>query len=152
MRKPWKAPSTPPMPACCIVTAHGSGERANIDHERDLTPKLEVEYAQYGHALRRRSRKMPTDTIPRAHHPGGLPFYHLDSAGRRGPPQIKDRRLVNAFVPRDDTPPGTSNGSSTDTREIDVAHRIEEGGMWMDKDCRKIDNIDNWYKQDRRDG
>jgi phenylpropionate dioxygenase-like ring-hydroxylating dioxygenase large terminal subunit len=121
---------------------------ARFDHERDLTPKLEVEFTGYGMryaGLRRlpdgRQHVRITQVL--------LPFTTLIPPAGEGPPQIKNRRLTNAFVPRDDETTWHFQWFFDETREIDVTHRIEEGGIWLDDNFRKKVNIDNWYNQDR---
>ena len=52
-------------------------------------------------------------------------------------------------MPRDDESTWHFQWFFDTTREIDVAHRIEEGGIWLDENFRKKLNIDNWYGQDR---
>jgi phenylpropionate dioxygenase-like ring-hydroxylating dioxygenase large terminal subunit len=123
------------------------GGEAKYPHERDLTPKLEVEEAPYGlryGAVRKmdaaRSHVRITQVV--------LPFYTFippDGAGPR-----KDRRLINCFVPRDDVTTWHIQWFFDPTQSIDKAFRIEEGGIWVDKDFRKLRNIDNWYMQDRQ--
>ena len=116
-------------------------------HERDLTPKLEVENAPYG--LRYGAvRKMDGDKSHVRITQVVLPFYTFippDGAGPR-----KDRRLINAFVPRDDVSTWHIQWFFDPTQPIDRAHRIEEGGIHIDKNYRKLNNIDNWYAQDRQ--
>jgi phthalate 4,5-dioxygenase len=119
---------------------------AKFTHERDLVPKLEVEYTRYGlryGAVRKfddqRSHVRVTQVV--------LPFYTFippDGAGPR-----KDRRLINCFVPRDDMSTWHIQWFFDETQPIDVKQRIDEGGHWVDANFRKLRNIDNWYLQDR---
>jgi phthalate 4,5-dioxygenase oxygenase subunit len=122
------------------------GGEAKYPHEKDLTPKLEIEYAPYG--LRYgATRKLGPDKSHVRITQVVLPFYTLippDGAGPR-----KDRRLVNVFVPRDDESTWHLQWFFDPTQPVDRAHRIEEGGIWVDADFRKLRNIDNWYQQDR---
>lgn len=121
---------------------------AMFDHERDLAPKLEVEYTDYGMryaGLRDlgegRQHVRMTQVI--------MPYMTLIPPAGEGPDWFKNRRLINAFVPRDDESTWHIQWFFDDTRKIDVAARIKEGGMWMDENFRKTVNIDNWYNQDR---
>jgi hypothetical protein len=57
--------------------------------------------------------------------------------------------MANAFVPRDDVSTWHIQWFFDETQPIDVAWRIEEGGIWIDENFRKKLNIDNWYGQDR---
>lgn len=119
---------------------------AKWDHERDLAPKIEFELTPYG--LRYAG--------VRKHRDGGthirvtqviLPFITLIPPPGAGP--FKDRRIVNAFVPRDDESTWHIQWFFDPSQPIDVEHRLEEGGYWMDAHFRKELNIDNWYGQDR---
>lgn len=120
---------------------------AKYDHERDLQPKIEVEYTKYGlrYAGVRNFREegklhaRVTEVV--------LPFFTLippDGFGVR-----KNRRMANAFVPRDDESTWHIQWFFDETQPVDVAYRIEEGGHWVDENFRKKLNIDNWYEQDR---
>jgi phthalate 4,5-dioxygenase len=115
-------------------------------HERDLVPKLEVEYTRYGFrygAIRKLDENNAHVRVTNV----VMPFYTAippDGAGPR-----KDRRMVNAFVPRDDTSTWHIQWFFDDTQPIDVKFRIDEGGHWHDDSFRKLKNIDNWYQQDR---
>lgn len=121
---------------------------AKYDHERDLTPKLEVEFTKYG--LRYAGlRKLPDGQQHIRITQLVMPFMTMIPPAGEGPPQIKHRRLVNAFVPRDDVSTWHFQWFFDATREIDVAHRIEEGGLWLEPDFRKKVSIDTWYNQDR---
>ncbi|WP_321890134.1 Rieske 2Fe-2S domain-containing protein [Paraburkholderia bannensis] len=121
---------------------------AKYDHERDLQPKIEVEYTKYGlrYAGVRNFREegklhaRVTEVV--------LPFFTLippDGFGVR-----KNRRMANAFVPRDDESTWHIQWFFDETQPVDVAYRIEEGGHWVDENFRKKLNIDNWYEQDRQ--
>lgn len=120
---------------------------AKYDHERDLRPKIEVEYTLYGlrYAGVRNFRDegklhaRVTEVI--------LPFFTLippDGFGVR-----KNRRMANAFVPRDDESTWHIQWFFDDTQPVDIEYRIQEGGHWVDENFRKELNIDNWYRQDR---
>jgi len=76
-----------------------------------------------------------------------LPFYTFIPPDGGGP--RKDRRLINCFVPRDDTSTWHIQWFFDDTQPIDVKHRIDEGGHWVDEHFRKLRNQSNWYLQDR---
>jgi len=117
-----------------------------LPHERDLVPKLEVEYTRYGFrygAVRKFDEERAHVRITQV----VLPFFTFippDGAGPR-----KDRRLINCFVPRDDVSTWHFQWFFDETQPIDVKARIEEGGHWLDEGFRKLRNIDNWYMQDR---
>jgi len=122
---------------------------AKYPHEKDLRPKLEIDFTNYG--LRYGAiREMDDDTLHARVTQVMLPFWTLiPPDGGRAPVDRRDRRLVNAFVPRDDTSTWHIQWFFDEGRQIDVAYRIDEGGHWHDEDFRKTVNIDNWYEQDR---
>ena len=125
---PWKAPG-------------------KYEHERDLRPKLEVEYTSYG--LRYGAvRKLGEDKLHARVTQVVMPFFTLippDGGGVR-----KHRRMANAFVPRDDYSTWHIQWFFDTTQSVDRQFRIEEGGHWLDENHRKLRNIDNWYLQDRQ--
>jgi phthalate 4,5-dioxygenase oxygenase subunit len=122
------------------------GAEAKYPHEKDLRPKLEVEYTQYG--LRYGAVRQLSDTEAHVRVTQVvMPFMTLippDGAGVR-----KHRRMANAFVPRDDVSTWHIQWFFDETQPVDVAYRIEEGGHWLDENYRKKLNIGNWYEQDR---
>lgn len=124
------------------------GQPAKYEHEKDLSPKLEVEYTKYGlryGAVRKlvdegKLHARVTEVV--------LPFFTLippDGFGVR-----KNRRMANAFVPRDDVSTWHIQWFFDDSTPIDVEYRIKEGGHYVDENFRKLRNIDNWYLQDRQ--
>jgi phthalate 4,5-dioxygenase oxygenase subunit len=117
-------------------------------HELDLKPKLEVEYTKYGlryGAVRQASEDQAHVRVTQV----VLPFYTLIPPDGFGP--RAQRRLANAFVPRDDESTWHIQWFFDTTQPIDVEYRIEEGGHWLDDNYRKKLNIDNWYEQDREE-
>lgn len=121
-----------------------SGE-AKYPHERDLTPKLEVEYTKYGLRYGAVRQTDGGDAHVRVTQVM-MPFFTLippDGHGVRA-----HRRMANAFVPRDDTSTWHIQWFFDTSTPVDVAYRIEEGGHWVDENYRKKLNIDNWYEQD----
>lgn len=124
------------------------GHPAKYEHEKDLSPKLEVEYTKYG--LRYGAvRSLPEEGKLHVRVTEvALPFFTFippDGFGVR-----KNRRMANAFVPRDDESTWHIQWFFDETTPIDVAYRIEEGGHYVDENFRKLRNIDNWYLQDRQ--
>lgn len=117
---------------------------AKFAHEKDLRPKLEIEYTPYGlryGAVRKFNDANDHVRITQV----ALPFFTLippDGFGVR-----KYRRMANAFVPRDDTTTWHIQWFFDHSKPVDVAYRIEEGGHWVDENFRKQLNIDNWYGQ-----
>ena len=113
----------------------------------NLQARLEVEYTAYG--MRYAGiRQTGEDRFNARVTPMVMPCYTLIpfeiSTTNKG-----TRRLVNAFVPRDDESTWVFQFLYDYANPIDVARRINEGGLWIDKDFRKLSNRDNWYNQDR---
>jgi len=120
---------------------------AKYSHEKDLRPKLEVEFTNYGMrygAIRSLDDGQAHVRITQCI----LPFWTMIPPFGFGP--MKDRRLINAFVPRDDTSTWHIQWFFDPDVPIDVAYRIQEGGLQIDENFRKRRNIDNWYEQDRQ--
>jgi phthalate 4,5-dioxygenase len=123
------------------------GAPAKYDHERDLAPRIEVEFTKYG--LRYAGlRKLGDNRMHARITQVVLPFFTLIPPDGGGP--RKTRKMVNAFVPRDDVSTWHIQWFFDPTNPIDVPYRIEEGGHWIDTDYRKLRNINNWYLQDRQ--
>ncbi|OXC76724.1 Rieske 2Fe-2S domain-containing protein [Caballeronia sordidicola] len=61
-----------------------------------------------------------------------------------------NRRLVNVFVPRDDENTWVMQFVFDPVKPVDAEQRIREGGLYVDKDFRKLSNRDNLYNQDRQ--
>lgn len=132
-------------------TPWATGTTADDDLEplvEDLSPKLEIEYTPYGfrygavrHIGDDQTHVRVTQMI--------LPTWTIIPPGGPGPTLV-NRRLANAFVPRDDTTTWHFQYLFDETRPIDVASRIDEGGHWYEPGTfRKARNRDNWYLQDR---
>jgi phthalate 4,5-dioxygenase len=115
-----------------------------FSHEKDLRPKLEIEFTPYGlryGAVRKFNATSDHVRITQVM----LPFFTLippDGFGVR-----KYRRMANAFVPRDDESTWHIQWFFDHSQPVDVAYRIDEGGHWIDENFRKKVNIDNWYGQ-----
>lgn len=124
------------------------GQPAKYEHEKDLSPKLEVEYTKYG--LRYGAvRNLKDEGLLHARVTEVvLPFFTLippDGAGVR-----KHRRMANAFVPRDNTSCWHIQWFFDETQPVDIEFRIKEGGHYIDENYRKLRNLSNWYMQDRQ--
>jgi phthalate 4,5-dioxygenase oxygenase subunit len=115
--------------------------------QRSLQAKLEVEFTAYG--MRYAGiRQTGADTYNARVTPMIMPCYTLIPF-EVGPSNAGTRRLVNAFVPRDDISTWVFQFMYDYAKPVDVERRIREGGLWVDADFRKLSNRDNWYKQDR---
>jgi phenylpropionate dioxygenase-like ring-hydroxylating dioxygenase large terminal subunit len=115
--------------------------------EEDLSPKLEVEYTQYGMrygALRNVDAGKATQARITA---VALPCWTFIPPFVHGP--SKERRLVNAFVPRDDTTTWHFQVFFSRGEPFDDAYRRLEGGLQLDAEYKKRRNLGNWYEQDR---
>jgi phthalate 4,5-dioxygenase len=122
-----------------------SNKKTNFDFETDLAPKLEVELTKYGlrygaeREIKGKNNIRVTEVV--------LPFMSFIPPLGVGP--IASRRLLNIFVPRDDYSTWNIQFFFDENKPVDVDFRIEEGGIWLDGNFRKLRNIDNWYLQDR---
>lgn len=58
-------------------------------------------------------------------------------------------RIVNAWVPRDDTSSWHFQYYFDPSGPVDVPWRVRVGGHQLDGRGRKVRNLDNWYQQDR---
>jgi phthalate 4,5-dioxygenase oxygenase subunit len=115
--------------------------------QTNLKAKLEVEYTSYG--MRYAGiRQMDEGAFNARVTPMVMPCYTLIPF-EAGPKNKGTRRLVNAFVPRDDMSTWVFQFVYDYENKVDVAQRIEQGGLWIDENFRKLSNRDNWYKQDR---
>jgi phenylpropionate dioxygenase-like ring-hydroxylating dioxygenase large terminal subunit len=120
---------------------------AALAFEADLRPRLEVEYTKYG--MRYGALRVPQDdgmTHVRIT-AVALPCWTFIPPFPGGPKA--ERRLVNAFVPRDDE--STWHFQYWFNREapFDVEHRKREGGLELDAAFKKASNRANDYRQDR---
>jgi phthalate 4,5-dioxygenase oxygenase subunit len=112
-----------------------------------LQAKLEVEYTTYG--MRYAGiRQTGDDSFNARVTPMVMPCFTLIPF-EVSPSNPGTRRLVNAFVPRDDRTTWVFQFLYDYVKAVDVAMRIEQGGLWVDENFRKLSNRDNWYKQDR---
>jgi phenylpropionate dioxygenase-like ring-hydroxylating dioxygenase large terminal subunit len=124
------------------------GQEAKYPHEKDLRPKLEVEFTNYGLrycAVRNdgESKHARVTQVP-------LPFWtFIPPDGGNAPAFRRNRRLINAFVPRDDYTTWHIQWFYDETHPIDRAHRIAEAGTAHDENFFKLVNNANWYGQDR---
>ncbi|WEK46512.1 MAG: Rieske 2Fe-2S domain-containing protein [Candidatus Andeanibacterium colombiense] len=123
-------------------------EPAKWPHEKDLRPKLEVEFTRYGMrycAVRNSDdgRKQARMTqIP-------LPFYtFIPPDGEKAPEFRRNRRLINAFVPRDDYTTWHIQFFYDPGLTIDRAHREAEANTPHDSDFFKTNGLKVWYNQD----
>jgi phthalate 4,5-dioxygenase len=115
--------------------------------QTNLQAKLEVELTAYG--MRYAGiRETGDDSFNARVTPMVMPCFTLIpfevNASNKG-----TRRLVNAFVPRDDTSTWVFQFVYDYANPVDVEKRINEGGLWIDENFRKLSNRDNWYNQDR---
>lgn len=124
------------------------GEEAKYPHERDLRPKLEVEFTNYGlrYCAVRKDDGLGHARITQV----PLPFWtFIPPDGGKSPTFRRNRRLVNAFVPRDDESTWHIQFFYDDTHAIDRDHRIAEAGTAHDENFFKLVGYNQWYNQDR---
>jgi hypothetical protein len=112
-----------------------------------LQAKLEVEFTAYG--MRYAGiRQTGEDSFNARVTPMVMPCFTLIPF-EVGPNNAGTRRLVNAFVPRDDRSTWVFQFLYDYASPIDIERRIRDGGLWIDENFRKLSNRDNWYNQDR---
>ncbi len=124
------------------------GHEAKWPHEKDLRPKLEVELTSYGlrYCAIRKDGELNQGRMTQI----PLPFYtFIPPDGEKAPAHRRNRRLINAFVPRDDTSTWHVQFFYDETQIIDRQHRIDEAGTYHDENFFKYVNNANWYNQDR---
>lgn len=124
------------------------GHEAKWPHEKDLRPKLEVELTSYGlrYCAIRKDGEMNHGRMTQI----PLPFYtFIPPDGEMAPAHRRNRRLINAFVPRDDVSTWHVQFFYDPTQIINRQHRIDEAGTYADENFMKLVNIRNWYNQDR---
>ena len=118
-------------------------------HEKDLRPKLEVEFTRYGLrycAVRNADDGQKNGRMTQV----PLPFWtFIPPDGPKAPEFRRNRRLVNAFVPRDDYTTWHIQFFYDPGQTIDRAHRMAESGVEHDEDFFKLNGAKNWYGQDR---
>jgi phthalate 4,5-dioxygenase oxygenase subunit len=123
------------------------GSEGAAAHEEDLNPKLEVQYTKFGMRYGA-TRELADGTLHSRITAVLLPCWTFipPSTGNK---VIGTRRLVNAFVPRDDTTTWHFQVFFDPEKPFDRAHRAVEGGLQLDDQFRKLRNMGNWYQQDR---
>jgi len=124
------------------------GEEAKYPHERDLRPKLEVEFTNYGlrYCAVRKDEGLGHARITQV----PLPFWtFIPPDGGNSPVFRRHRRLINAFVPRDDITTWHIQFFYDETHPIDREHRIAEAGTQHDENFFKLVGMKQWYNQDR---
>jgi phthalate 4,5-dioxygenase len=124
------------------------GEAAKYPHERDLRPKLEVEFTNYG--LRYCAVRKDGENGHARLTQVPLPFWtFIPPDGGKSPAFRRNRVLINAFVPRDDETTWHIQFFYDATHKIDREHRINEAGTAHDANFFKLVGNKDWYKQDR---
>jgi phthalate 4,5-dioxygenase len=124
------------------------GEEAKYPHEKDLRPKLEVEYTSYGlrYCAVRKDGDMGHARVTQV----PLPFWtFIPADGGNSPAFRRNRRLINAFVPRDDETTWHIQFFYDETHPVDRQHRIDEAGTAHDENFFKLVGKAQWYNQDR---
>jgi phenylpropionate dioxygenase-like ring-hydroxylating dioxygenase large terminal subunit len=114
--------------------------------ETTFQARIEVEYTSYG--FRYAGIRKSGDNTFHARITAVVYPYTTLIPTEGGP--SKSRRLVNVFVPRDDESTWVFQFMFDREQPVDVAYRIEEGGLWIDAQFRKLSNQGNGYQQDRQ--
>ena len=122
---------------------------AKWPHEKDLRPKIEVEFTRYGMrycAVRNAGDGLKNGRMTQV----PMPFYtFIPPDGPKAPAFRRNRRLVNVFVPRDDYTTWHVQFFYDTTHEIDRAHRLAEANTPHDENFFKSNGKSVWYHQDR---
>lgn len=118
-----------------------------LPHEQVLTAEVDVEYTNYGFRYAGQ-RELPDGSKHSRITAVPLPFFTLippdGTAGIR-----KHRRLVNAWVPRDDTSTWHVQWFFDPVNPIDKEYRKRETGVLFNDDYTKKIGFAEWYGQDR---
>lgn len=77
------------------------------------------------------------------------PFWTTVPTDGYGASDRAGDRIVNAWVPRDDTSAWHFQYYFDPGSVVDVAWRVKMGGHDLDAGYRKVRNVDNWYLQNR---
>lgn len=77
------------------------------------------------------------------------PFWTTVPTDGYGASEAAGDRIVNAWVPRDDTSSWHFQYYFDPGKPVDVAWRVTRGGHQLGAGYRKVRNLDNWYQQDR---
>jgi phenylpropionate dioxygenase-like ring-hydroxylating dioxygenase large terminal subunit len=123
-----------------------SGDVQGQIWESNFRAKLEVEHTAYGFryaGIRKTGENSTNVRVTAVVYPTTT---MIPSEGGVS----KTRRLVNAFIPRDDESTWVFQFVFDREIPVDISYRIEEGGLWIDDKFRKLSNRDNWYRQDRQ--
>ena len=115
------------------------GEEADELLFEDLNPKLEVEYTQYGMRYGALRNVAEGETAQARITAVALPCWTFIPPFGGGPGV--ERRLVNAFVPRDDTSTWHFQFFFNRNAPFDDAHRRVEGGLQLDGEYKKARNL-----------
>lgn len=122
---------------------------AKWPHEKDLRPKLEVEFTRYGMrycAVRNADETTKNGRMTQV----AMPFYtFIPPDGPKAPEFRRNRRLVNVFVPRDDYTTWHVQFFYDPGQKIDRDHRMAEANTLHDELFFKTNGRDVWYNQDR---
>ncbi|MDB5662419.1 MAG: (2Fe-2S)-binding protein [Sphingomonas bacterium] len=125
------------------------GQEPNWPHEKDLRPKLQVEFTRYGMrycAVRDGGDGQKNGRMTQV----PLPFWtFIPPDGPKAPEFRRNRRLVNAFVPRDDHTTWHIQFFYDAGQTIDRVHRMGEANTPHDENFFKTNGIGVWYNQDR---
>jgi len=121
---------------------------AKWPHEKDLRPKMEIEFTRYG--MRYCAVRNDGDQKHARMTQVPLPFWtFIPPDGQKAPEFRRNRRLINAFVPRDDYTTWHVQFFYDPGQIIDREHRMIEANTPHDENFFKTNGKDVWYNQDR---
>jgi phenylpropionate dioxygenase-like ring-hydroxylating dioxygenase large terminal subunit len=123
------------------VRWHDEGKLA---HEQVLYADVDVEHTNYGFRYAG-LRKLPDGSTHTRVTIVPFPFFTFIPS----PGAMRGRRLVNAWVPRDDTSTWHTQWFFNREEPVDVEFRKKESGVLFNPDFTKKIGYDEWYGQDR---
>jgi phthalate 4,5-dioxygenase oxygenase subunit len=116
--------------------------------ERELTPRQYVQPTNYGFRYVAVRPAGSDGQLIRIIH-FIAPFWTTVPRDGYGASDLAGDRIVNAWVPRDDTSAWHFQYYFDPGGPVDVPWRIQTGGHQLDAHGRKVRNLGNWYQQDR---
>jgi phenylpropionate dioxygenase-like ring-hydroxylating dioxygenase large terminal subunit len=118
--------------------------------QQNLAPRHEVRDTpyglQYGAIWRTEGGQQHVRILPYI-----MPWWTIVAPDAFGGRPASADRIVNAWVPRDDTTTWHFQYFFNPEEPIDVEWRKQTAGFHIDAEYRKTRNLDNWWLQDRED-
>ena len=119
-------------------------DEGRLAHEQVLYADVDVEHTNYGFRYAG-LRKLPDGSTHTRVTIVPFPFFTFIPS----PGAMRGRRLVNAWVPRDDTSTWHTQWFFNREEPVDVEFRKKESGVLFNPDFTKKIGYNEWYGQDR---